>query len=379
MSVEGGTCSSDVVAVDDDRGFTVVELLLSAALSAVVVAMVWMWLSSTQEASDRIVGDLDEERGMSFTLEAALAEISDARPTALCLDPDPNSQNSPETTAANCTTEGDNWGYWPTVTSGTRSFVPGSPFHEADDDKLCFYALPDDETADPASSQTPWGSCLEQSGDMLLARTLEPDKQPVPNTNPQQYRDLLPLEAAVASNYSWSSGGTWTDRILGKIATVAFDYHDFDGGELTTPVSDGELDDIAMVTVTLTVGAAPDVKELSGTLAVRANSFSPCRNTTPRPKTPAATCPWLAKPATPTLTPGSGQLTVSWTTPSGVHAASYELQYKLSTATSWTDVSGSFTGTTAISLTAGTYDVRIRAKNSNDISEWSDAATGTVT
>ena len=134
-----------------------------------------------------------------------------------------------------------------------------------------------------------------------------------------------------------------------------------------------------MVTVTLTVGTAPDVKELSGTLAVRANSFSPCRNTAPRPKTPAATCPWLAKPATPTLTPGSGQLTVSWTTPSGVYAASYELQYKLSTATSWTDVSGSFTGTTAISLTAGTYDVRIRAKNSNDISEWSDAATGTVT
>ena len=117
--------------------------------------------------------------------------------------------------------------------------MPGSPFHEADDDKLCFYALPDDETADPASSQTPWGSCLEQSGDLLLARTLEPDKQQVPNTNPQQYRDLLPLEAAVASNYSWSSGGTWTDRILGKIATVAFEYHDFDGNELTTPVSDG--------------------------------------------------------------------------------------------------------------------------------------------
>ena len=365
----------------DDRGFTVVELLLSAALSAVVVAMVWMWLSSTQEASDRIVGDLDEERGMSFTLEAALAEISDARPTALCLDPDPNGQSSPETTTANCTTEGDNWGYWK-VESGTPSFVPGSPFHEADDDKLCFYALPDDETADPASSQTPWGSCLEQSGDMLLARTLEP-KYPVPNTNPQQYRDVLPLEAAVASNYSWSSGGTWTDRILGKIASVAFKYHDFDGKEFTTtPVSDGELDDIAMVTVTLTVGTAPDVKELSGTLAVRANSFSPCRNTTPRPKTPAATCPWLAKPTAPTLTPGATKLDVSWTAPSGMPADEYDLQYKDSTATSWTDVSGTISTTSATisSLTTGTdYDVRVRATNDIDTSEWSDSATAAPT
>ena len=358
-----------------DDGFTVVELLLSAALSAIVVAMVWMWLSSAQEASDRIAGDLDEERGMSFTLELALAELSDARPTALCLDPDPNSLTSPETAAANCTTEGHNWGYWPTVSSGTRTFEAGSPFHSADDDKVCFYALPDDETADPSSSQTPWGSCLEksQSGDLLLARTLEPAAA----------AKTSHLAAAVASNYSWTSGGTWTERILGKIDDVEFEYQDFDGAALTTPVIDESLDDIALVKVTLTVGTAPDVKQLVGTLAVRANAFSPCRETIPRPKFPAATCPWLETPAAPTLTAGTDKLDVSWSAPSGnVPAEDYEVQYKESTATAWTDFAGTISGTTATisSLTAGTsYDVRVRATNSADISDWSALTAGTPT
>ena len=370
-----------------DDGFTVVELLLGASLSAILMVMVLLWLFSAQNASDQIEGNLEEESGLVLTLELALAEISDARPTALCLNPDPNTQDepsptttTPSATISECNTttgRGENWGYWPT--GSTRSFVPGSPFHEAKADKLCFYALPRSTVADPASSQTPWGRCLEKSATAarLLARTLEPETA-------AQTDDLV---AADPDNYKWASGGTWTERSLGRIETIEFQYHDFDGTDITPTgggtLPAGKLDDIAMVTITLTEGVAPEVSKVSGSLAIRANSFSPCR----QKATTAPDCPRLDTPAAPTLTPGSAQIVAAWSIPSGnVPATGYDVQYKKSSDTDWTDFTGIVTVTnsggsaTISSLTASTsYDVRVRATNAADESDWSASASATTT
>ena len=378
---------------DGDGGFTLIELLLASSLSAILLAMTLIWLFSAQRASDQIAGELDDETGLSLTLELALAELSDARPTALCLNPDPNSQSEPSPTTTSATPptppattvppcdsagRGDNWGYWPTVSSGTRMFVSGSPFSMADDDELCFYALPKGTVADPASTQTPHGRCLEMSADNLLSRTLEP-------ATAANSDDLV---AADPDNYDWTSG-TWTERSLGRIKTISFEYHDFDGHDITptgiNTLDEGKLDDIAVVTITLTLdvtptpGAAPTTAVVSGSLAIRANVYSPCR----QQAAAAPTCPLLDTPGTPTLnTSTSTQIAASWTLSGHVPATSYAVQYKKTSDTAWTDFTGTVSGTTATitGLTSSeSYDVRVRATNDADTSDWSATATATVT
>jgi hypothetical protein len=88
----------------------------------------------------------------------------------------------------------------------------------------------------------------------------------------------------------------------------------------------------------------------------------------------------LSAPTEPTLTPGTGQLTVDWTTITG--AASYEVWYGTSNdpslaAQSGGDITG--TTTTITSLTANTtYYVWIRAKNAATISGFSPSASATL-
>ena len=350
-----------------DDGFTVVELMLASALSAIVLGMVLLWLSSAREMGDQIVSDHDERQDLSFTLELALAELSDARPTALCLNPDPNTQTGPSTTtstpACNATGRSENWGYWPTGTP--RSFVAGSPFHEATDNKLCFFALPEGTIPDPANPVAPWGSCLEASGGQLLARTLEPA-----SAAQTDY-----LAAAISSNYNWTSG-TWTERSLGEIDTIKFEYLDFTSKNVASPVADGELDDIALVKITLTRGTGADAAKATGSLAIRSNIFSPCRGSATAP-----TCPVLGT-LTLTATGGSLKIDASWTLSDNVPATEYEVQYKKTSDTTWTDLSGTIntTSITISSLTANiSYEVRVRASNDADISDWSNMASATPT
>ena len=90
-----------------------------------------------------------------------------------------------------------------------------------------------------------------------------------------------------------------------------------------------------------------------------------------------------AKPAKPTLAAVTGSLTslnATWTKPGlngGPEITGYNLQYKLSTASTWSDFAHSGTGVmaTITGLTAGmSYQVRVQAKNGETDSDWSDAS-----
>ena len=95
-----------------------------------------------------------------------------------------------------------------------------------------------------------------------------------------------------------------------------------------------------------------------------------------------------AKPDKPTLakvTGSSTTLTATWTKPGlngGPEITGYDVQYKVSTDSSWTAFAhtGSGLTTTITGLTADTsYQVRVRAKNGETDSDWSDASDAVST
>ena len=272
---------------------------MASVLGAVVTATALIWLANTIRTSDvlTVVHDTDSE--LTFILNAVMAEISEARPTALCLDPDPNTQTAPETSTSSCNEPGENWGYWPTVTSGTRSFVPGSPFHQATPDSVCYFSVPEGTVPDPATEAAPWGACIELSSDgRVLARTLEPESAAKTNY----------LAAAVASNYDWSSG-TWTERVLGTVDSMAFSYTGFDGTDLTPTAGNSvaalDLDEIAIVTVELTLHEADVDNVVADSVYIRSSRYSPCRDTVSAydtNATPNITTTTAAPPACPSAT-----------------------------------------------------------------------------
>ena len=95
-----------------------------------------------------------------------------------------------------------------------------------------------------------------------------------------------------------------------------------------------------------------------------------------------------AKPDKPTLakiTGSSTSLTATWTKPGlngGPEITGYDVEYKVSTDSSWTAFAhtGSGLTTTITGLTADTsYQVRVRAKNGETDSDWSDASDAVKT
>ena len=90
-------------------------------------------------------------------------------------------------------------------------------------------------------------------------------------------------------------------------------------------------------------------------------------------------------PAAPTVEAASSiSVTVSWTAPANTGKPAindYDVQYKLSTATEWTDhdFTGTGTSTTLSNLAAGaTYEVQVRAANDEGKSDWSATGSGTT-
>ena len=81
-----------------------------------------------------------------------------------------------------------------------------------------------------------------------------------------------------------------------------------------------------------------------------------------------------------TLKPGVERIAASWTAPAGGTPTDYDLNYKLSSASDWTDASHTGTGTTATiySLANGSeYDVRVRANTATDTGDWSETKSAT--
>ena len=104
-------------------------------------------------------------------------------------------------------------------------------------------------------------------------------------------------------------------------------------------------------------------------------AYSPSATATPNEKP--------GRPAAPTVSAASGaSLRVSWTAPTnnGTAITDYDLQYKLSSSSSWTSHAFAGTGTAATigGLTAGaTYNVQVRAANTAGESTWSASGSGT--
>ena len=88
------------------------------------------------------------------------------------------------------------------------------------------------------------------------------------------------------------------------------------------------------------------------------------------------------KPAAPSLTPGAKQLEVSWTAPNneGPPISDYDVRYKVSSDSNWSDWTHTGTGTTATitGLANNTaYQVQVRATNGAGTGIWSNSASAT--
>ena len=128
----------------------------------------------------------------------------------------------------------------------------------------------------------------------------------------------------------------------------------------------------------LTNGTTYEVQVRAGN-SVGEGPWSPSSQGTPMA---AATAP--DAPAAPTLTPGDGQLEVSWTAPSnnGAPIDDYDVRYR--SDGSWTELSDTrrniSTRVTIGGLTNGTtYEVQVRAGNSVGDGPWSPSSRGTPT
>ena len=114
--------------------------------------------------------------------------------------------------------------------------------------------------------------------------------------------------------------------------------------------------------------------QVRATNSIGTGDWSPSASAAP------ATVP--AAPAAPALTPGNGQLRVAWAAPAANGAAinDYDVRYKLSGDSGWTDHPHSGVGRSAVIaglINGQAYDVQVLAKNSVGSSGWSPSATGT--
>ena len=153
--------------------------------------------------------------------------------------------------------------------------------------------------------------------------------------------------------------------------TAAPDY-DAPGDVLSATPANAAGNNEYVIVVTATSGVAPRTQTATQVLTITVTNV----NEPP------------AKPAVPTVTAVAAtptRLDVSWTAPgnTGPAITDYDVQYRAGTTGAFTDANydGTPTSTTLTGLTVGTtYDVQVRARNTEGIGPWSDsgsAATAT--
>ena len=360
--------SCDASGREDDAGLSLIELLVASAIGTMVISIVSIWLFTSQSTSNDFLDANSDESDVQLMLDTVVATITDARPTALCLDPHPtpsttsgsDTRTLPETAVLTCNSVGENWGYTPLLGSVT-GLQPGSPFREASSTGICYYALPDGTPPDPTAPVTPDGFCVDEDAGQLRIRTLE--------SNASTY-----LGAAIAANWSWSSLGS--GRPLGPIDNLEFKYLDLDGKEITagsscsvlggsTCVAGTAIDSIELITIT--------VERESGADAVSKKATAPVR--VHRERLPGAPMYYNASTGS-----ASGEIDVHWVAPLPNGSASvtnYHIQW-ITGSDTWDSptgedntVSGTGISETITGLTSGTnYEVRMAAINSEGTGEW---------
>ena len=357
----------------DDAGLSLIELLVASAIGTMVISIVSIWLFTSQSTSNDFLDANSDESDVQLMLDAVVATVADARPTALCHLPHPTPSSTipadtrvlPYTVDTGndaCDNVGENWGYTPLLGSLT-SFQPGSPFKEASSSGVCYYALPDGTPPDPTDPVTPDGFCVdEDAAGQLRIRTL--------TSSASTY-----LGAAIAANWSWSSLGN-DGRSLGAIDKLEFKYLDLDGKEITagsscpvlggsTCVSDTAIDSIELITITVERGSGADKISKKATVPVRVH----------RERLPGAPMYYDASTGS-----ASGEIDVQWVAPLPNGSASvtnYHIQW-ITGSDTWDSptgedntVSGTGTSETITGLTSGTdYEVRMAAINSEGTGEW---------
>lgn len=278
-------------------GYTLVEVMAAGALLLVLTAVAFGWLAAIRRQGSAVEqAALEQTVALRPALDGAIGALADARPTALCLSPDPDARETPVTDPSACDTVGDHWGYTPTGGTLDGILQRGGAIRSADAERVCFYSADADAVPDPAAPTAPVASCLElTSAGVLQVRSRPPAS------------GTTYLGAAVASSYSWDATSGWNTRVLGRNlhsphddpddpsdATPIFSFTDFAGAAMATPVADALLDDIALIRIELRAGA--DGETISGTAAVQANRLSPCRLPVDRRPGPTSPPPATSEP-----------------------------------------------------------------------------------
>ena len=190
-----------------------------------------------------------------------------------------------------------------------------------------------------------------------------------PNRVPGRPRAPTVRSASASSlQVSWSapsnSGSAITDYDVRykRSSATSWTAHPFTGTGRSTTIGG------------LVTGAAYSVQVRAGN-AGGEGSYSPSGTGTPNEKP--------GRPAAPTVTAASrSSLAVSWTAPAnrGTAITDYDVQYKLASASAWTErsFSGTGTATTISGLVLGQpYNVRVRAGNAAGEGSYSPAGVGT--
>ena len=199
----------------------------------------------------------------------------------------------------------------------------------------------------------------------------------MPSTPPEASRPSAPNRPTIVAG-NGSLRVSWTAPSAGSSPTLGYnlDYRAV-GGEWTTVTP---IAGLSYEIRGLTNGTTYEVR-VAAFNSAGAGQWSPIARGTPA-AAPMTTAP--SAPSAPSLTAGNAVLGVTWDAPAdgGAAITDYDVRYKLSPASSWSDWAhtGTERSATITGLTNGSaYDVQVRATNSVGSSGWSPTATETPT